>query len=109
MEPETLYIVGESRTNLDNAITKMYGSFYIAFEMEAQTGKVVDLGCTHSLEITERFLRKIFIGHSIESDYNELEKELTRRYYGSSQKAVLASMKDAHKKYQFAKLKLNTL
>ena len=25
---ETYYIVGESRTNVDNAITKVYGSFF---------------------------------------------------------------------------------
>ena len=30
---ETYYIVGESRTNVDNAITKEYGSFFIAFEV----------------------------------------------------------------------------
>ena len=30
---ETYYIVGESRTNVDNAITKVYGSFFIAFEV----------------------------------------------------------------------------
>ena len=35
---ETYYIVGESRTNVDNAITKVYGSFFIAFEVIPSTG-----------------------------------------------------------------------
>lgn len=36
---ETYYIVGESRTNVDNAITKVYGSFFIAFEVIPSTGE----------------------------------------------------------------------
>lgn len=104
---ETLFIIGESRTNLDNAITKIYGSFYIAFEVEADTGKVLDLSCTHSLDLTERFIRNLFLGHSLDTDYALLEREVTRRYYGSSAKAVLASLKEANKRYLMAREKLN--
>ena len=28
---ESVYLIGESRTNLDNAITKIFNSFYLAF------------------------------------------------------------------------------
>lgn len=28
--PNTYFVIGESRTNSDNAITKIYGSFYVA-------------------------------------------------------------------------------
>lgn len=104
---ETLYIIGESRTNLDNAITKIYGSFFIAFEIDPADGTILEASCTHTLELTENFLRKIFIGKSLESQYEELENEVTRRYYGSSAKAVLASMRDASKRYWAAKEKLN--
>ena len=41
MNGETYYIVGESRTNLDNAITKVYGGFYIAFEVVPEPGENV--------------------------------------------------------------------
>ena len=36
----SVYVIGESRTNADNAITKMYGSFYMAFEVEDVTNNV---------------------------------------------------------------------
>lgn len=106
MEKQSLFIVGEARTNVENAITKIYGSFYMVFEIDPLTNKIIDMNCTHSLNLTERFIQKIFIGKSITADLSILEKELNRRYYGSSEKAIVASMKDASKKYLAAKAKL---
>ena len=34
---ESVYLIGESRTNLDNAITKIFNSFYLAFEVDPET------------------------------------------------------------------------
>ncbi|WMJ77289.1 MULTISPECIES: DUF3870 domain-containing protein [unclassified Sedimentibacter] len=101
---ETVYIIGESRTNMDNAITTIYNSFYIAFEVDVDTDKIVDVGCTHTINITEDFIKKIFIGRNI-GDYCHLEQEIRRRYHGTSQKAVIVSYKDAIKKYQGVKSK----
>ncbi len=101
---ETVYIIGESRTNMDNAITVIYNSFYIAFEIDVETDEIIDAGCTHTINITENFIRKIFIGKCI-LDYSNLEKEIKRRYHGTSQKAVIVSYKDALKKYQEVKNK----
>ncbi len=105
---ESIYIIGESRTNHDNAITKIYGSFYIAFEVSYNDGIILSFACTHTLNLTEEFLRKIFIGKSLEKDYEELESEIASRYYGSSVKAVLVSLKDAHKRYMDAKKKISS-
>jgi len=101
---ETVYIIGESRTNLDNAITVIYNSFYIAYEVDVETEKIIDVGCTHTINITESFIKKIFIGKNI-NDFNEREKEIKRRYHGTSQKAVIVSYKDALKKYLEVKKK----
>ncbi len=99
---ETVYIIGESRTNMDNAITVIYNSFYMAFEIEVETDKIVDIGCTHTIDITDRFITKIFMDRNfLESD--NLENEIKRRYHGTSQKAVIVSYKDALKKYQDVK------
>ena len=101
---ETVYIIGESRTNMDNAITVIYNSFYVAFEVDVETDEIIELGCTHTINITENFIRKLFIGKNfLDTDY--LEREIKRRYHGTSQKAVIVSYKDAVKKYQEVKNK----
>lgn len=101
---ETVYIIGESRTNMDNAITVIYNSFYMAFEIDVETDKIIDIGCTHTIDITERFIKKIFMGRNA-LEFDDLENEIKRRYHGTSQKAVIVSYKDALKKYQDVKNK----
>lgn len=97
---QSTFVIGESRTNADNAITKIYNSFYMAFEVEDKTGKVIDFSCTHTLELTEIFLKKLFVGENFLEIDRWLEAALTRRYGGSSQRAVLVSYRDALKRYR---------
>lgn len=101
---ETVYIIGESRTNRDNAITVIYNSFYVAFEIDIDTDEIIDVGCTHTIDITESFIKKLFVGKNI-LDFDNTEQEIKRRYHGTSQKAVIVSYKDAIKKYQDIKVK----
>lgn len=95
---ETVYIIGESRTNMDNAITVIYNSFYVAFEIDVDTDTIIDVGCTHTINITEIFMKKLFVGKCL-NDLESLEQEIKRRYHGTSQKAVIVCCKDALKKY----------
>lgn len=106
---DTIFIIGESRTNSENAITKIYGSFFIAFEVNVQNGVILDANCTHILDLTEQFLRRIFVGKSLENQCDQMEEEISRRYYGSSTRAIIASLRDAGKKYAMAKAKLKSI
>lgn len=99
------YIVGEARTNADNAITKQYGSFYMAFEIDAKTDIITDFSCVCTLDLTERFLSKVFIGHKFTEADGWLNDILTKYYGGSSRKAILAAYRDALKRYNALLLK----
>lgn len=101
---KTVYIIGESRTNMDNAITAIYNSFYMSFEIDLESDVILDAGCTHTIRITEDFIKKLFIGKNA-LDLDVIEQEIKRRYHGTSQKAVIVSYKDAIKKYQEIKNK----
>ena len=96
-QQESYYIVGESRTNVDNAITKIYGSFFIAFEVLPATGEVLQCDCSGTLPLTNDF-----VGKRLEADREAIEAEVKRRYYGSSKKAVLVAYRDALKHFQAA-------
>ncbi len=96
----SVYVIGESRTNADNAITKTYGSFFMAFEIADDTREILDFSCTHTIETTQTFLRKVFLGQDFVDADNWLAKVLESRYSGSSRRAVLASYHDALKRYR---------
>ncbi len=95
----SVFVIGESRTNADNAITKMYGTFYMAFEIEDGTFGVVDFSCTHTIETTQNYLRKLFLGKRFPDIDKWLEQTLNERYGGSSRKAVLVAYRDALKRW----------
>mgnify|MGYP000249729365 CR=1 FL=1 len=73
---ETYYIVGESRTNVDNAITKVYGSFFIAFEVIPSTGEIIQTDCSRTLELTNDFIRKLFLHKHLETDAKGIEEAI---------------------------------
>jgi len=95
----TVYIVGHAKTNTDNAITEKFKLFFISFVVNVDTDLIVDVECSSTLAITSRFIQSIFMGQSLSHVSAEVEQEVPRRYFGSSQKAILVAYKDAVKKY----------
>lgn len=75
---ESVYLIGESRTNLDNAITKIFNSFYLAFEVDPETDQILQFGCTHTVDLTEEFLSRLFVGRNLWERKGTLEAELNR-------------------------------
>ena len=96
----SVFVIGESRTNADNAITKMFGTFYMAFEIDDDTFEVLDFSCTHTIDTTQAFLRKLFVGQIFPEIDEWLEKTLGDRYGGSSRKALLVAYRDALKRWR---------
>ncbi|NMW85424.1 DUF3870 domain-containing protein [Peptoniphilus sp. AGMB00490] len=94
----TLYLTGEARTNLDNAITKIYGTFYMAFEIE-ENGVIVNMDSNATLRLTRDFIRGIFIGKNI-ADEDLITDEILKRYNASSTKAIITAYKDALQRYK---------
>lgn len=101
----TVYIVGHGKTSNDNAITSNFKIFFIGFVVDVQTDRVVDLECSATIAITNRFIRDLFLEKSLKEYDPELERELERRYFGTSQKAIVIAYKDAVKKYREVKEK----
>lgn len=96
---DTVYLTGESKTNMNNAITKMYGSFFLAFELEQRSGKILRADSNATLQLTKDFIAQIFVGKLI-SEKEEIVGEITRRYFGSSAKAIIAAYHDALKHFE---------
>ena len=106
MNKQTIYITGEARTTIDNAITKMFGTFYIAFEVILSTDEIIDMDCNVTLRLTRDFIKRIFLNHNIIKDEEILKKEIATRYFGSSSKAILTAYHDALQRYKKVKAEL---
>ncbi|OHD22242.1 MAG: hypothetical protein A2Y38_21475 [Spirochaetes bacterium GWB1_59_5] len=107
-EDSTVYIVGNSKTNNENAITTLYNSFYIGFVLQPDSGLIVDVSCSATIRTTDEFVHSLFLGKSMGIDDAMLEDEVKRRYHGSSQKAIIVAYKDAAKKFAEIRVKPRT-
>lgn len=103
MNKQTIYITGEARTTIDNAITKMFGTFYIAFEIILSTDEIVNVDCNATLRLTRDFVTRLFLNHNIIKDEELLKQEIATRYFGSSSKAILTAYHDALQHYKKVK------
>lgn len=95
----SLYIVGNSKSQMNNPITQVYGQFFIGFIVEKESGNIIDVECNAIISLTNNILKDILTGENLTMDYEEIKNRITRRYLGSSQKAILVAFKDAQKKY----------
>lgn len=95
----TVYVVGHGKTGNDNAITGNFGIFFIGFVIDRETDLIVDLECTATIGITNRFVHDLFVGRKFDRYDEELAEEISSRYFGSSSKAIVVAYRDALKKY----------
>lgn len=95
----TIYIVGNAKSQQNNPITHQYGQFFIGFVVERETGKIVTCGTSSTIQVTNDFIASMFIGKSLQDDVQSMKEHLENRYFGSSQKAILVAYKDAQKKF----------
>lgn len=101
----TVYVVGNSKTNADNAITDKFNSFFIGFVVDTVSDKIIDLSCSSTIRTTEEFIISLFTGKSLKEFDPKFEDEIKRRYHGSSQRAVIVAYKDAVTQYNKIKVK----
>lgn len=95
-----IYILGVSKTNFDNAITKNYNMLFVGFLIDKDTDKIVDVEATMILELSNLFIKSLFIGKNFIKDQNKIIDEFEKKYFGRSQKALITAYKDALKKYE---------
>ena len=102
---DTVYVIGHGRTSTDNAITEQFKIFFIGFVIDTEYDEVIDLSWSATIPTTQEFMASIFVGKKFDRYRDELAEETLRRYFGSSQKAVIIAYKDALKKYTEVKRK----
>ena len=98
-----IYVVGNARTNLDNPITKSYAKFFLAFVIDEKTDEILEFEMSSIFEVTNNFVKKLFIGRNFIEDEEKIIEDIKKRYLGNSQKSIIVAYKDAIKKYNNSK------
>ncbi|MBS4192587.1 DUF3870 domain-containing protein [Bacillus sp. FJAT-49705] len=97
-QPNTVYIIGDSKTSLNNPIMQKYNGFFIGLVIDRDTDRIVDAECSATIALTSLFIKSLFVGKSI-LEVDRMNEEIEHRYFGSSQKALMVAFKNANIKY----------
>lgn len=95
----TIYLTGESKAPSNNPITDRWGLFFVGLVVDTGTHVIQAADCTATLSLTTTFVAELLVGHSLLED-DPLVETITTRYHGSSQKALVASVRNAAAKYR---------
>ena len=86
----TILVVGQAKPSKEDAIYNLHGEFYISLIVERDTGKILELDCNTILEVTKQFVASMFVGKSLRTDVQLIEKEIRERYFALMQKPFIA-------------------
>jgi hypothetical protein len=95
----TIYLTGEAKAPTNNPITERWGLFFVGLVVDTGTHVIREAACTATLPLTTAFVAELLVGRSLLDD-DALVETITERYHGSSQKALVASVRNAATKYR---------
>lgn len=99
----TIFITGVSKPGKDDPITSVYQVFFLSLIVDKENDTIVDAACNTASNMTEAFIRSMFIGRSIAGGVEEMAQDIRRRFFGLAQKALIVALKDAHNRYIMVK------
>ncbi len=93
-----VYIIGDSKTASNNPITQKFNTFFIGLVIDRNSHEILEAECSSTIALTSKFVQSIFKGKSM-NEPEAVIQEIEKRYFGSSQKAIIVAFKNAHIKY----------
>jgi len=78
---------------------KLYEVVCIGLWIDVNSGLIKYVSSTLKNQIVNDFIRTLLVNHHIEEEHFYLLKDLKERYWGVTEKAVVAAVKNAQKNY----------
>ena len=95
---EHICVVGDARPEKTNPIYLAHEKVILILVVERATGLIVDADTNMVCELTRRFLRSVFVGHSLVDDLEEIRNSLLDNYLGDSKRVLYAAARSAQMK-----------
>lgn len=103
LRPETIVISGTARLPENITAKHVFGYFTIEMEVDPTDSKIVDCSCTMVPFLGQKILCNVLLGYGIEKGIRNAVKEVERRFFSVTKRAVIAALEDAYKWYKIYK------
>lgn len=99
MSGKTIYIVGHAKLPQGASAHTVFGTLSVSAEIDRKYGVIVKASCSLTHDDSVKFVSSILVGHSLLEGVEELIQEIRGRYYGLTQDAIVAAIKDLYRKF----------
>lgn len=99
----SIYITGVARLGKDNYVNKLYENLLLVLIVDSGSGRIIDVECRTSLEITKKFLKYLFLDEIITNE-KKITNMIETKYFGESTKAFIVAYKNALQNYKRIKM-----
>lgn len=97
---DTIYFVSYSKLPNDISATYVHKVVGVGLLINIKTGIIEDIMVTLISDLCKDFLAYLIVGHNIDKDgVEELVDRVDKRFYGSSQKAVIVCLRGVYSRY----------
>ncbi len=94
----TLFFTGYAKLPAGIVASEVSGVVGIGLELDPD-GRIVRADCTLATALGRDFFRRIVAGHHLVDDAPGLSEQVTSRYHGTAQKALVAALRMARERY----------
>ena len=100
MESKVVLFSGYARLPAGTVASELYGVMALVFLIDVKDGTIVDVECTLSTRLAERFAASLLIGKKLQHDPVDLIEVINDVYQGTAKKALITSLRIVADKYQ---------
>jgi len=99
MDNNEIFITGYAKLPQGISATELYRVVALGLIVDKNTGIILDADCSLVTRVARDFVKKLVINQNI-NDIEELQRNFSRKYFGSAKKALLTSLKICYEKFK---------
>jgi hypothetical protein len=96
---DEIFLTGYAKLPTHITASKMYEVIAVGMLVKAETGEILEVECTLSTALANRFVSKMLVGKSIQNIV-AIEEVINASYFGSAKKAIKTAIQNCKKKYE---------
>ena len=100
---ETIFVTGVAKPPKDDPIASVYQVFFLSLIINKESDIIVDVTCNTAREMTKDFIRSLLVGRNLVEGMDDIVQEISIRFFGLAQKALIVAFKDACNRYMMVK------
>lgn len=98
MEHHELFITGYAKLPQGITATELYRVIAVGLIVDRQSGEILDADCSLVTRVARDFVKKLIIGKDLK-EIEEIQREFSKKYYGSAKKALISALRTCNEKY----------